>query len=425
MKTNKFLTILVLYGRAKKIALLFLFCLTSVIVSAQESTDFQENPASGNTYIGLKGGLNFPSLSYSNAGIDAYKSELYYKALWGVFAELPLNRKNTFSIRPEINFITRGQHIEDKNVNYEMDAKYVDIYLPFVYTFRSKEKAHANPFILLAPAAGFATGGEIRLDGIGVDVSGANLSSFHAGLYGAVGVKFPVYSNNYSELFSIGLELGYYLGLSDTYSKKEKDGEAEALNQRYYEIQGTRKHTGFQAQVSIAVPLSLFKQKKKSPPPVVFVPEPVIEPVIPQEIIPEVVEKACYTLDEIKDLIREKKEITGKKICAINQISFEFGKSDLTRASQTYLNEIVGLMRENSVLKITVNGHTDNTGTPDYNLNLSRTRAKAVYDYLVKNGISSSRLNYQYYGLTKPIADNDTEEGRAINRRVEFEIINQ
>jgi OOP family OmpA-OmpF porin len=82
-------------------------------------------------------------------------------------------------------------------------------------------------------------------------------------------------------------------------------------------------------------------------------------------------------------------------------------------------------MRENSVLKITVNGHTDNVGTADYNLNLSKTRAKAVYDYLIKSGISTFRLNYQYYGLTKPIADNDTEEGRAVNRRVEFEIINQ
>jgi OOP family OmpA-OmpF porin len=424
MKTDKFLAIGVLCGKNKKWFPFFFSCLLLITVHAQENSEIQENSALSTTYIGLKGGLNFPSLTYSNSGVNAYQSELYYKALWGVFAELPLNRKNTFSMRPEINFITRGQHIEDKNVNYEMDAKYVDIYLPFVYTFRSKEKAHANPFILLAPVAGFASGGEIRLDGIEVDVSGANLNSFHTGVYGAVGVKFPVYTNNYRELFSIGLEVGYYLGLSDTYSKKEKNGEAEALNQRYYEIQGTRKHTGFQAQVSVSVPLSLFKPKKKSPPPVVFVPEPVIEPV-PQEISPAVVEKACYTLDEIKELIRERKEITGKKICAINQISFEFGKSDLTRASQNYLNEIVELMRENSVLKITVNGHTDNVGTADYNLNLSKTRAKAVYDYLVKNGISSSRLNYQYYGLTKPIADNDTEEGRAINRRVEFEIINQ
>jgi OOP family OmpA-OmpF porin len=421
MKKKKFLAFLILYGRNKRMAALFFSWLTLATVQAQENFDFQENLVSGNSYIGLKGGLNFPSLTYSNAEINGYKSESYYTTLWGIFAELPINKQNTFSIRPEIHFTTRGQHIKDGNVNYKMDVGYADIYLPFVYTFRSKGKASTSPFILLAPAAGFATGGEIKLDGIKTDISDANLNPFHIGVYGGAGIKFPVYSNN-RELLSIGLEAGYYLGLSDTYSKKEKDGEAEALNLRYYEIQGTRKHTGLQVQVSVSVPLSIFKAKKKSPPPVV-VPEPVVA--IPKEVSPAVAEKACYTLDEVKKLIREKKEITGKKICAIEQITFEFGKSDLTRSSQGYLNEIAELMRENSVLKITVNGHTDNIGTDDYNLNLSKTRAQAVYNYLIKSGISSSRLNYQYYGLTKPIADNDTEEGRAINRRVEFEIINQ
>lgn len=55
-------------------------------------------------------------------------------------------------------------------------------------------------------------------------------------------------------------------------------------------------------------------------------------------------------------------------------------------------------------------------------MELSRKRAKAVYDYLIKKGVGSSKLSYTYYGMTKPIASNDMEEGRLINRRVEFEI---
>jgi OOP family OmpA-OmpF porin len=407
----------------KKLATFFLSGLALFTVHAQEELDFQEKTASDNTYIGLKGGLNFPSFSYSNSDINGYKSELYYTTLWGVFAEFPFNERNTFSLRPEINFITRGQHVDDKDINYKMDAQSVDIYLPFVYTFRSQEKQPVSPFVLIAPAIGFSTGGKIKLDKWKTDVSDANLNPFHAGIYGGVGVKFPVYGSNRRELLSIGLELGYYLGLTDTYSKKEKDGEALALNLKYYEIEGTRKHTGLQAQVSVSVPLSIFKAKKKAPAPAVVVPEPVVIPE-PEKPAP-VVEKPCYTIEEMKELIKEKKEIIGKKICAFEQITFEFGKSDLTKPSKNYLDEIVELMRKNSVLKITVNGHTDNVGTAEYNLNLSKTRAKVVYDYLVKSGISSSRLDYRYYGLTKPIVDNDTEEGRAINRRVEFEIINQ
>jgi OOP family OmpA-OmpF porin len=406
----------------RKTAALFLSALMPFTAQAQEELDFQENSASCNTYVGLKGGLNFPSFSYSNSELDAYKSELYYTTSWGIFAEFPLNGQNTFSLRPEVNFLTRGQHIKDKEINYKMDAQYLDIYLPFVYTFRGQEKASVNPFVLIAPAAGFATGGEIKLDGLKTDVSDASLNPFHAGIYGALGVKFPVYVDN-RELLSIGLELGYYLGLTDTYSAKERDGEAEALNMKLYEIEGTRKHGGLQAQVSVSVPLSTFKPKKKAPVPVAAVPEPVVVPE-PEKPAP-VAEKPCYTLEEVKELIGERKEIVGKKICAIGQITFEFGKSDLTRASKVYLDEIVELMRNNGVLNITVNGHTDNVGSADYNLNLSRTRAQAVYDYLIKSGISSSRLSYRYYGLTRPIAANDTEEGRAVNRRVEFEIINQ
>jgi outer membrane protein OmpA-like peptidoglycan-associated protein len=74
-------------------------------------------------------------------------------------------------------------------------------------------------------------------------------------------------------------------------------------------------------------------------------------------------------------------------------------------------------------MKVSINGHTDNVSGAEFNQTLSENRAKAVYDYLVSKGVDSSRLTYKGYGLTKPLASNDTEEGRAKNRRTEFVII--
>ncbi|MEZ5149266.1 MAG: OmpA family protein [Bacteroidales bacterium] len=76
-------------------------------------------------------------------------------------------------------------------------------------------------------------------------------------------------------------------------------------------------------------------------------------------------------------------------------------------------------------MKIEISGHTDNVGTPEYNLELSKNRAKAVNDYLVDNGIDQARLLYKGYGESEPIDTNDTETGKANNRRTEFKVISQ
>ena len=404
----------------KKIILAgLLACLGTVVLQAQDEINLSDNPKTAQTYIGIKGGLNYPSVRYSNAYLNDYRTKSFSATIFGVFAELPLNEQNTLSFRPEITLMTRGQQINDKTVAYSMDAKYTDLYLPFVYTFRNEEdNAFLNPFILAGPVVGAATGGEIKLDRTKIDVSDGSLNPLHLGVYAGAGVKIPIRSNG-REVLNLAVEAGYFLGLNDTYSKKEKDGDSKALNVNSYEIDGTRKHRGLQVQVSAAVPLSVFKKKEKPQPPVVD------EPVEEVEIIPVAVEKPCYTLEEMREMIQNKEDIEGKKICAIEQVTFEFGASEITRYSETYLNQIVALMNENQVMKITVNGHTDNVGAEEYNMELSRKRAESVYKYLIKKGAPSNRLSFRYYGMTKPIADNETEEGRATNRRVEFEIINQ
>ena len=80
-------------------------------------------------------------------------------------------------------------------------------------------------------------------------------------------------------------------------------------------------------------------------------------------------------------------------------------------------------MVDNPEMVIEIRGHTDSQGEHDYNIYLSRKRAKAVVEYLNENGISRSRTRYKGFGHTQPVAENDTDEGRQLNRRVEFLII--
>lgn len=107
----------------------------------------------------------------------------------------------------------------------------------------------------------------------------------------------------------------------------------------------------------------------------------------------------------------------------LNNVFFDTDKSDLRAESNAELNRLVVFLIKNQTVKITIEGHTDSQGNAAYNLNLSKARAKSVMDYLLAKGIDVSRLESQGFGLTKPVASNDTEEGRQKNRRVEFRIL--
>lgn len=101
-------------------------------------------------------------------------------------------------------------------------------------------------------------------------------------------------------------------------------------------------------------------------------------------------------------------------------INFDSGKSAVKPESQPIIEQIVQMMRSNPDLKIGVEGHTDNVGTSASNKSLSEARAKSVVSAIVGQGITAERLSPAGYGQDKPIGNNNTEEGRAKNRRVEL-----
>jgi outer membrane protein OmpA-like peptidoglycan-associated protein len=107
----------------------------------------------------------------------------------------------------------------------------------------------------------------------------------------------------------------------------------------------------------------------------------------------------------------------------LKNIYFAFDKTELKKESFVELNKVVEFLNQNASVEIEISGHTDNKGSDEYNENLSQGRSQSVVNYLVSQGIDSGRLTAHGYGESKPIDTNDTEEGQANNRRVEFTVV--
>lgn len=110
---------------------------------------------------------------------------------------------------------------------------------------------------------------------------------------------------------------------------------------------------------------------------------------------------------------------------AYDNLQFEFNKDVIKPTSYPFLDEVVSVLAEQPNWTLKLEGYTDNVGSKDYNLNLSKKRAESVKKYIESKGIMPSRITAEGFGIANPIADNTTESGREKNRRVEFKIIKQ
>jgi len=115
--------------------------------------------------------------------------------------------------------------------------------------------------------------------------------------------------------------------------------------------------------------------------------------------------------------------VLGAQI-VVEGITFATGSAEILPASAATLDGAIALLRDNPTARVEVGGHTDNVGEPAFNMRLSQQRADSVRRYLIQHGIEGSRLTTRGYGQTRPRDTNDTEEGRARNRRIEFTHLN-
>jgi outer membrane protein OmpA-like peptidoglycan-associated protein len=109
-------------------------------------------------------------------------------------------------------------------------------------------------------------------------------------------------------------------------------------------------------------------------------------------------------------------------VMVLNNIFFEFDRYELQPASYPELDKLTEFLQKNPGLNVEISGHTDDTGTEQYNSDLSAKRAEAVVNYLTSREVDRSRMTFRGYGETRPVESNETEAGKAKNRRTEVRI---
>ncbi len=398
-------------------------------------------------YFGVGGGFRTTSMNYSDLNEEMFPDDKNLNsAIFTFFGQYEFGKQNQFAVRSEIAYLKRGgelmgigSKLYDYNstgisdIYYRLQSNYFDIRVPLIYQF-CKASSKFRPYAYIVPVFGFSTGGNIRFQqnmgtghyyGYEMDLTKANMAgTYFAGSLG-IGLKYQFAAGK--NVYFLGLEANYEYGFSNTYSNMEKDGTAiNVVQMPYtaYKIDGNRKFSGFEVKLTLGIPFSVFK--KKSANPVVAPPQRVLEqsPVVVQSEKKNIVEekKDTYTLQEINDLVAQGESVVGMTITAINVINFEFGKSTLKSDSYTYLDEVAEMLKRASV-SVLIKGHTDNVGNEVFNQTLSEERALSVVNYLKKRGVDGTKLSYKGYGMSLPLKSNDTEDGRAMNRRVEFEIL--
>lgn len=188
------------------------------------------------------------------------------------------------------------------------------------------------------------------------------------------------------------LLLGNFYGDEVTGHERQPDGERGA----YYFIDDVN--------VRIAPPgTELTPKPRTSTPPA------------PRPIVPDHVSSTTVDIHQVEPAV-------GTRV-RLDNVQFEFDKATLLPGYEKELDKLVDLMTDFPFLRVEIEGHTDDQGSDAYNLKLSDDRAKAVVDYLLKKKVDKERLTWKGYGETKPLKPNDGEPNRAINRRVEFRVI--
>lgn len=281
------------------ISLLLAFCGTmQAQFRAPLKTKRNKNDRSNVVSVGIKGGVTWPSMDFTDPNLSdlprvplydtlflfqqqqtdttgtarvSYKDTLLYsfKPIFGVFVDVPIGEH--ISIAPEIMYVKRGMHTGYYNrdslyTDYSIRSRGIDLRVPLVFSF--KLGSVVQPYVFAAPDFGLVLGGTIRqimeaessttVDTTTLAIDAGNMNLFHFSVLGGVGVRFNFNFNKFSMLMKV--EAGYNYGVLDTFSKMEHDDLAAPVNVNAYNTTGKRLTRGLECCVSIGIPLK-FAEK--------------------------------------------------------------------------------------------------------------------------------------------------------------------
>lgn len=409
--------------------LILLFVLSGTLLAQDKSINSQLS-GSGKWYVSPTLGVNFSTFRYSDQVLQEYDNSIFPRLLSGL--EFQYNIDDLWGIHPGIYYLGRGQKIED-DFNYTYKSRYIDFRFPVSFKFFWMDNPDISLFAKAGPYLGICNGGKIMYDQSELYLSEANASKSDIGINLGIGFETKL-----SQKARIAMNICYALGFIDTYSDEEQSGNSVAVNAFSYNLDGNRKNRGIEVCVSVLVPLKgMFAKKNNKGSTIITLGNEGQEEKNSEstgddeeqeneiEIIINNNKNEIISSSNINQLTNKGSDELGGMTVTFEDVLFEVDKATLNETAKSHLNSFANILNDKQTLKIEINGYTDSTGTKEYNQDLSEKRAKAVFDYLLNNGIIKSRMSYQGHGENNPIELNTTLEGRQKNRRVEILIINQ
>ena len=354
------------------------------------SAPFMAHAGTG-PYVGLEGGANWENpqnLRFDGSTADT----LHFKTGWAAGLVGGFSFANGF--RPELEIDHRSNFLKSDADGFSVGGhEYADTLMGNLwYDF----KAPTGFFSIIHPYVGAGIGG-VRFANRGVEAGGADFDNSHVtefGYQGGAGVGYDVtphltVSADYRYLQSNRGSLNVGLG-----------SPVDARYRANTAMIGVRYSFG-----SAPAPAPL---PPPPPPPVAYAPPPPPAPVCHPP--------AGFQVDANCHIIEQK--------LIMRSVDFEFNSAQLTAPSQQTLDGVASALSAQPELAVDVRGYTDSIGSAVYNKKLSQRRAESVKAYLASKGVATGNLKAEGFGKADPIASNDTAEGRAQNRRVEFVVTN-
>ena len=241
--------------------ILFILCLLAISICA-----VGQHRSSNQISLGLKGGVNFAGMAYTDWHLSGLPQQMPLRAVGGVFVDIPLSEY--FGLAPEILYVERGMkttyfHYSNSEVQYEIHSRYVDLRIPFLAGINIT--SWMQPYLVAGVDAGWLLGGKIHLHQPGLPcpdatilIGKANMRNLYAGAFGGIGIRF--FQDINGQKAQLKIDATYNFDFIDTFTDMEHSDEAQSINVNAYNITGKRFPEGIEITLGITIPLRSGKK---------------------------------------------------------------------------------------------------------------------------------------------------------------------